>query len=165
MPLRLHCSCFARAGRKSKANCRQCGQHEFKRGGGSCKQSLGHDRTVGLAGTTACIYTFGTWCLTRGSKAGWEQPGVPRFKFCRAAAAKYETVPGPTGLEALSGTAGTPHGFGSACRTWNHAQPDRADSPSVALSRQKEQCQLQAFTCSGRGHWTTYLDVDVMFML
>ena len=69
-------------------------------------------------------------CLTLGAKAVWEQPGFPRFKFCRAMAAKYETVPGPTGLEALSGTAGMPHGFGSACRTWNHAQPDRAAHPS-----------------------------------
>ena len=102
-------------------------------------------RLVCPVGTTVCTHTFGPWCLTRGSKAGREQPGVPRFKFCRAAAAKYETVPGPTGLEALSGTAGIPHGFGSACRTWNHAQPDRADPPSVALSRQNEQCQLQAF--------------------
>jgi hypothetical protein len=79
------------------------------------------------------------WCFTLGAKAGREHPGFPRFRLCSAGAAKCETVPGPTGVEALSGTAGIPHGFGSACRTCNHAQPDRAVRLQLAASRQKEQ--------------------------
>ena len=143
--------CFQRAGRRSSANCR-----------------LFLAPTVQTASRLQYIILFliglawsyhrcrlGPWCLTLGAKAGWEQPGFPRFKFCRAMAAKYETVPGPTGLEALSGTAGMPHGFGSACRTWNHAQPDRAAHPQLKRAGRKSSANCRLFPCSGRGQWTT----------
>ena len=42
--------------------------------------------------------------------------------------------------------------------------PYRAAHPQLAASRQKEQCQLQAFPCSGRGQGTTYICLFDLFV-
>jgi len=89
-----------------------------------------------------CYAPCWPWCLTRGYKDGWEQPGHPRFKFC-SLLQNMKPCPAQPCLRPCREQLGLP--MVSVLLAERGTMPSPTWPPTlVGTCGQKEQCQLQA---------------------